>query len=201
MDVRELSVPGSWVFTPRQFPDDRGTFLEAFKGGVFAQTVGHELTVAQVNTSISRAGTVRGVHFAAVPPGQAKYVFCTRGAVLDVAIDIRVGSPTFGAVDSVVLDDRDRRAIYLSEGLGHAFCALQDDATVTYLCSTPYNPTAEHGVTPVDPALALPWPDGLDLLLSPKDTEAPTLAEAADLGLLPTWQACQQRLAQLRAGG
>jgi dTDP-4-dehydrorhamnose 3,5-epimerase len=201
MDVRELSVPGSWVFTPRQFPDDRGTFLEAFKGGVFAQTVGHELTVAQVNTSISRAGTVRGVHFAAVPPGQAKYVFCTRGAVLDVAIDIRVGSPTFGAVDSVVLDDRDRRAIYLSEGLGHAFCALQDDATVTYLCSTPYNPTAEHGVTPVDPALALPWPDGLDLLLSPKDTEAPTLAEAADLGLLPTWQACQERLAQLRAGG
>jgi dTDP-4-dehydrorhamnose 3,5-epimerase len=198
MDVRELSVPGSWVFTPRQFPDDRGVFLEAFKGGVFAEVVGHELTVAQVNTSISKAGTVRGIHFAAVPPGQAKYVFCTRGAVLDIAIDIRVGSPTFGAVDSVLLDDRDRRAIYLSEGLGHAFCALEDDSTVTYLCSTPYNPTAEHGVTPVDPALSLPWPDGLPLLLSPKDTDAPTLTEAADLGLLPTWQACQERLAALR---
>lgn len=193
MDVRELSVPGAWVFTPRQFPDDRGVFLEAFKSQIFAEHVGHALTVAQVNVSVSKAGTVRGVHFADVPPGQAKYVFCPRGALLDVAVDIRVGSPTFGAVDSVVLDDVDRRAIYLAEGLGHAFFALQDDTTATYLCSTPYNPTAEHGITPVDPALNLPWPTDIEPLLSPKDTEAPTLAEALQQGLLPTWEECQRR--------
>lgn len=198
MDVRELAVPGAWVFTPKQFPDDRGVFLEAFKGGVFAEFVGHELTVAQVNVSVSKAGTVRGVHFADVPPGQAKYVYCPRGALLDVAIDIRVGSPTFGAVDSVVLDDKDRRAIYLAEGLGHAFFALQDDTTASYLCSTPYNPTAEHGITPVDPELRLPWPTDIEPLLSPKDTAAPTLQEALEQGLLPTWEACQARYAQLR---
>lgn len=198
MDVQELSVPGAWAFAPRQFGDDRGVFLEAFKSAVFSQAVGHELSVAQVNVSVSKAGTVRGVHFADVPPGQAKYVFCPRGALLDVAIDIRVGSPTFGAVDSVLLDDRDRRAIYLSEGLGHAFMALEDDTTATYLCSTPYNPTAEHGITPLDPALGLPWPSGLEPLLSEKDTAAPTLDEAREQGLLPTWEACQARLAELR---
>ncbi len=198
MDVTELAVPGAWVFTPRQFPDDRGVFLEAFKGPAFAETVGHELTVAQVNVSVSKAGTVRGVHFADVPPGQAKYVFCPRGALLDVAIDIRVGSPTFGAVDSVVLDDRQRKAIYLAEGLGHAFFALQDDTTATYLCSTPYNPGAEHGITPVDPELALPWPTDIAPLLSPKDTAAPTLSQAVELGLLPSWERCQQRYAELR---
>lgn len=198
MDVTELAVPGAWVFTPRQFADDRGVFMEAFKESVFADSVGHPLTVAQVNVSVSKAGTVRGVHFADVPPGQAKYVYCPRGALLDVAVDIRVGSPTFGAVDSVILDDQDRRAIYLSEGLGHAFYALQDNTTATYLCSTPYNPAAEHGITPADPALGLPWPTTGELLLSPKDTAAPTLAQALEQGLLPTWEACQARAAQLR---
>lgn len=172
--------------------------MEAFKGGVFDDTVGHALSVAQVNTSISKAGTVRGIHFADVPPGQAKYVYCPFGAVIDVAIDIRVGSPTFGAVDSVVLDDQDRRAIYLSEGLGHAFYALTDNATVNYLCSTPYNPTAEHGITPTDPDLPLPFPTDRELLLSAKDTAAPTLAQAKEQGLLPDWEQCQQWTNQLR---
>ena len=202
MDVREMSVPGAWVFTPKQFGDDRGVFLEAFKASVFSAAVGHELTVAQVNVSVSKAGTVRGVHFADVPPGQAKYVCCPKGALLDVAIDIRVGSPTFGAVDTVVLDDRDRRAIYLSEGLGHAFMALEDGTTAAYLCSTPYNPTAEHGVTPLDPALALPWPTELEPLLSPKDTEAPTLAAARDDdGGALSAHAAQARAASLRPLG
>lgn len=198
MEVTELAVPGAWVFTPRQFADDRGVFMEAYKASVFAEFVGHELPLAQVNVSVSKAGTIRGVHFADVPPGQAKYVYCPRGSLLDVAIDIRVGSPTFGAVDSVILNDQQRRAIYLAEGLGHTFFALEDDTTATYLCSTPYNPTAEHGITPLDPALGLPWPTDLEPLLSEKDTAAPTLAEAAEQGLLPTWEACQARYAQLR---
>ena len=138
------------------------------------------------NCSVSARGVLRGIHFADVPPGQGKYVTCVRGAVLDVAVDIRVGSPTFGRWDSVLLDERDRRGIYLAEGLGHAFLSLEDGSTVVYLCSTGYNPSAEHEVHPLDPAIGIDWPTDVVPLLSPKDAAAPTLADAAALGLLPT---------------
>lgn len=193
MQFRELSVPGAWEITPRQFGDDRGVFLEWFKGSEFTENLGHPLNLAQANCSVSAAGVLRGIHFAQLPPGQAKYVTCPKGAVLDVVIDIRVGSPTFGQWDSVVLDDADRRAIYLSEGLGHAFMSLEDGSTVVYLCSAPYSPGREYGVHPLDPAIGIAWPttarDGslLTPQLSPKDEAAPMLAEAADQGLLPTW--------------
>ena len=120
MEFRELAVPGAWEITPRQFGDPRGVFLEWFKAERFTEAVGHPLDLQQANCSVSAAGVVRGVHFADVPPGQAKYVTCLTGAVLDVVVDIREGSPTFGTWDTVLLDDTDRRAIYLGEGLGHA---------------------------------------------------------------------------------
>lgn len=203
MDIRELSIAGAWEITPKQFPDDRGVFLEAYKASVFEEAIGHKLDLQQANTSVSKAGTVRGIHFADVPPSQAKYVVCPRGAVLDFAVDIRVGSPTFGKWDCVLLDDVDRRAIYLSEGLGHAFIALEDNSTVLYMCSAPYAPGREHGVSPIDPEIALEFPkvgrDGspLELLLSPKDTEAPTLSEAKDQGLLPSWEEVQAFIARI----
>ena len=96
---------------------------------------------------MSAKGVVRGIHFSDVPPGQAKYVTCVAGAVLDVVVDIRVGSPTFGRWDSVLLDDVDRRQIYLGEGLGHAFMSLADGSTVVYLCSTAYAPDASTAST------------------------------------------------------
>ena len=201
MQVDELKVPGAWSFTPRQFPDPRGVFLEWFQADALQQVLGHRLQVAQANHSVSARGTMRGVHFADVPPSQAKYVYCTRGAVLDVVVDLRVGSPTFGVSDSVLLDDTDRRGIYLSEGLGHAFLALTDDANVTYLCSAPYAPGREHGISPLDPALALPWPDDVEPLLSDKDAAAPTLEQARAQGLLPDWETCQAFYASLREGG
>lgn len=194
MQVRELSIEGAWEFTPRQFGDPRGVFLEAFKTDVFREAVGHEFRMKQVNTSVSAAGVLRGVHFAEVPPSQAKYVMCTQGAVVDVIVDIRVGSPTFGQWETVLLDDVDRRAVYLSEGLGHAFCSLEDGSTVTYLVSEPYNPGREHGVHPLDPGIGIEWPtqarDGSALVyeLSAKDEAAPTLAEAAASGLLPSYE-------------
>jgi dTDP-4-dehydrorhamnose 3,5-epimerase len=201
VQVDELKVPGAWSFTPRQFPDPRGVFLEWFKADALEQVLGHRLQVAQANHSVSARGTLRGVHFADVPPGQAKYVYCTRGAVLDVVVDLRVGSPTFGVSDAVRLDDQDRRGVYLSEGLGHAFLALTDDANVTYLCSTPYAPGREHGISPLDPALDLPWPDDVEPLLSDKDAAAPTLEQARESGLLPDWDACSALYADLRGGG
>ena len=198
MTLAATSIEGVWISAPQLLQDDRGVFLEAFKADPFIEATGRPLSVAQVNTSVSRRGVIRGVHFADVPPGQAKYVTCTRGAVLDIAIDIRVGSPTFGMHVTVQLDDVDRRAVFLAEGIGHAFQALTDDATVTYLCSTPYAPGREHGVSPTCPELALPWPADVPPVLSEKDTAAPGLSEARKLGLLPSYDECQRYVASLR---
>lgn len=188
MQIRELSVPGAWEITPIQRADDRGLFLEWYRFDVLSYAIGHPLDLRQANTSVSKRGVVRGIHFADVPRGQAKYVTVTHGAVLDFAIDVRVGSPTFGRWDSVRLDTVDRRAIYLSEGLGHAFVALTDDATVSYLVSDTYQPSAEHGIDPLDADIALVFPqEAGEPLLSPKDTDAPTLSESAERGLLPKW--------------
>lgn len=192
-----MSIEGVWSFTPILRPDDRGVFLESFKASVFEETVGHLFDLQQMNISVSRVGTVRGVHFADVPPGQAKYVQCFSGRILDVVVDIRVGSPTFGQWDAIELNDETRTGLYISEGLGHAFCALSDSVTVGYLCSEGYAPTREHGIHPLDPALGLPWPEGANLL-SPKDDAAPTLAEAVESGLLPSYAECQEFIAELR---
>lgn len=188
MQIRELSIPDAYEITPIKRGDDRGVFLEWYRHDLLEEAVGHSLDLRQANTSVSKKGVVRGVHFADIPPGQAKYVTAMYGAVLDFVVDIRVGSPTFGHWDSVLLDGEDRRAIYLGEGLGHAFVALTDEATVSYLVSDTYNAAREHGIDPTDPSIGLVFPSDIgDLLLSPKDTDAPTLAEAADRGLLPTW--------------
>lgn len=188
--MRALGIEGAWVDTPKVFTDDRGRFHEWFKDGDFRESVGQGLRLAQANCSRSARGTLRGIHFAAVPPGQAKYVTCVSGAVLDVVVDIRVGSPGFGTWEAVRLDDTDHRSVYLSEGLGHAFMALEDDSTVVYLCSEGYAPRREYGVNPLDPALAISWPDGLTPLLSEKDADAPTLEEAGRQGLLPSFEDC-----------
>ena len=198
MQIRPLAVPGAWEATPRQFGDDRGLFLEWFTAASFTGTSGHPFDLAQANVSVSARGVLRGIHVADVPPGQAKYVTCVSGAVLDVVVDLRVGSPTFGTWDSTVLDAVERRAVYLSEGLGHAFLSLEDGSTVVYLCSEPYAPAREHEVHPLDPALGIAWPADVEPLLSPKDAAAPTLAEAVGRGLLPSWEATQEYVAQLR---
>jgi dTDP-4-dehydrorhamnose 3,5-epimerase len=192
VQIRELSVPGSFEITPVQRRDDRGVFFEWYRFDHLEKALGHPLDLRQANTSVSKKGVVRGIHFADVPRGQAKYVTATHGAVLDYVIDIRVGSPTFGQWDSVRLDEVDRRAIYLAEGLGHAFVALTEGATVSYLVSDVYNSGAEHGIDPLDAEIALEFPDEAgEPLLSPKDTDAPTLSEAEAAGLLPTWEATQ----------
>jgi dTDP-4-dehydrorhamnose 3,5-epimerase len=197
MDIRALSIEGAFEITPRQFSDDRGVFLESFRGDRLAQAVGHRLDIIQTNVSVSSRGTVRGVHFADVPPSQAKYVTALSGCFIDFVIDIRVGSPTFGQWDSVLLDTVDRRAIYLAEGLGHAICSLADDSTVMYLCSATYDPVREHGINPLDPALGLAMPEGVTPVLSAKDAAAPSLNQAAEKGLLPHYEECVRLYAQL----
>ena len=196
MKVRELGIPDAYEISTDVFPDDRGLFVNPFRAQALAEAIGRPLHVRQTNHSASKRGVVRGVHFSMLPPSQAKYVYVPRGAALDIVVDIRVGSPTYGQHDVVRLDDRDFRAVYLAEGLGHCAVALEDDTVLSYLCSTEYDPGREKGVSPIDPALALPMP--ADALLSARDTGAPTLAEAAEQGLLPTYEACKAFYALLR---
>jgi len=201
MEAEHLAIAGAVLFTPRQHRDSRGVFLEQFRADSLTKAWGHPLTLAQSNVSVSARGVVRGIHFAEVPPGQAKYVTCVRGRILDIAVDLRVGSPTFGEHVSAVLDDVDRRALYVAEGLGHAFVALTDDATVSYYCSTVFNPDREHGSSAFDPDLALPWPTEIDLVLSDRDRAAPTLAEVQAAGLLPHVSECEAFYDSLRRTG
>ena len=200
MQVRQLEITGAFEFTPRSFPDHRGLFVAPFQEAAFIEATGHPLRLAQTNHSVSARNVIRGVHFADVPPGQAKYVYCPQGALLDVVVDVRVGSPTFGQWEAIRLDSSEYRAVYLAEGLGHAFVALTQDTAMTYLCSTPYNPSAEHGVNALDPALGLPWHD-LDgePILSAKDRDAPDLAAAAEADLLPRYEECVAHYEKLRA--
>jgi dTDP-4-dehydrorhamnose 3,5-epimerase len=198
MRIRQLGIEGAFVVTPQVFGDDRGMFLEWFKAPAFEQAAGHGLSLAQANCSVSAAGTVRGIHFADVPPGQAKYVTCVSGSVLDVVVDLRVGSPTHGRWEAVPLNTDDRSAVYLSEGLGHGFVALEDGSTVVYLCSTTYNPAGEHEVDPFDPDLGIEW--GItreQASLSAKDAGAPGLVDARAAGLLPDYEQCRQYRATL----
>lgn len=141
-----MGIDGAWTFTPRIYPDNRGSFHEWFRAAEFAADLGYRFELAQANCSLSQRGVIRGIHYTEVPPGQAKYVVCPSGAILDVVIDLRLGSPTYGRWEAVRLDDQTRRAVFISEGLGHAFAALSPQATVMYLCSTPYAPGVEHGV-------------------------------------------------------
>ena len=206
MSARELAITGAWEITPVVHSDARGSFYEWFTDPEFTAIAGHRLDLRQANCSVSKAGVVRGVHFAQLPPSQAKYVSCTYGAVVDVVVDIRVGSPTYGTWDAVTLDDKTHRSVYLSEGLGHAFLALQDGSTVTYLCSAGYDPAREHTIDPLDPALGIDWRSWLsespadELILSDRDRAAPTLEQARAAGLLPTWEQAQAFVEELRRG-
>jgi dTDP-4-dehydrorhamnose 3,5-epimerase len=200
VELRQLSIPDAYVTTPQIRADDRGVFLEWYRFEALESAIGHRLDLRQANTSVSRKGVVRGIHFADVPPGQAKYVTVARGAVLDYVVDIRVGSPSFGRWEAVRLDDEKREALYIGEGLGHAFVALTDDATVTYLVSDVYTPAAEHGINPLDAEIGLVFPEDVgELLLSPRDVEAPGLIEARDAGLLPEWDVVRGYDASLSA--
>ncbi|MDD4867875.1 MAG: dTDP-4-dehydrorhamnose 3,5-epimerase [Mycobacterium sp.] len=189
-EVRELDIPGAWEITPTVHGDSRGLFFEWFTDRGFSAFAGHRLDVRQANCSVSAAGVLRGLHFAQLPPSQAKYVTCVRGAVFDVVVDIRMGSPTFGRWASVLLDDTARRTIYISEGLAHGFLALQDDSTVMYLCSAEYDPQREHTICATDPALGIDWPlvQGATPSLSERDASAPSFDDACASGLLPHWQ-------------
>jgi dTDP-4-dehydrorhamnose 3,5-epimerase len=178
--VLNLEIQGCWLFTPRSFTDDRGTFFEWFQDSTFGEHNESAFELAQANCSISNKGVIRGIHFANVPPGQVKYVTCLAGSVFDVVVDLRKGSPTFGKWNSVVLDSRKPSALYIPSGIGHAFMSLEDNSTFVYLCDQRYNPANEYDINPLDPTLNIIWPTELIPVMSPKDLAAPSFLEIQD---------------------
>ena len=187
MEIRELPVPGALLFVPTLLPDPRGPFFEGFRSDALLAATGRPFTVEQINYSVSQRNTLRGIHSVRIPPGQAKYVSCVRGALLDMVVDLRVGSPTFGQHSCTLLEAGSGMSVYVPEGLGHGFLALSDDSTICYVLNSAYVPGTQFEINPLDPELDLPWGFTEPPLISAKDRIAPTLAEAVASGILPEW--------------
>jgi dTDP-4-dehydrorhamnose 3,5-epimerase len=191
MIAHPLKISGSWKIEFQKFDDNRGFFYESFKEEDFKSQIGRNLNIKQTNTSSSSKGSVRGIHYALVPPSQAKLVQCQRGSIKDYVIDIRVGSPTFGQFEEIELNEKSASAVFIEEGLSHAFVALENQTVVTYFVTEEYNPTREKGINPFDKTLNVKWPD-IELILSEKDKQAISLKEAGNQGLLPTFDECKK---------
>jgi dTDP-4-dehydrorhamnose 3,5-epimerase len=176
MQTLPIKIEGPVLLAPVVHGDERGFFVESFRESALAE-LGIAEGFVQDNHSRSRRGIVRGMHF---QPGQTKLVRCARGAILDVIVDIRVGSPQFGHWEGFTLDDVEHRQLYVPSGFAHGFCVLSDLADVTYKVSTYYDPSAESGFAFDDPAVGIEWPDAGELLVSARDREAPSLADIAE---------------------
>jgi dTDP-4-dehydrorhamnose 3,5-epimerase len=196
MKAQPLKIPGSWKIEFQKFDDNRGFFYESFKEEDFKKLIGRNLNIKQTNTSSSSKGSVRGIHYALVPPSQAKLVQCQRGSIKDYVIDIRVGSPTFGQFEEIELNENSASAIFIEEGLAHAFVALENQTVVTYFVTEKYNPEREKGINPFDKTLNVKWPD-LELILSEKDKQAISLDESKAQGLLPNYDECKKFIKSL----
>ena len=196
MKAQPLKIPGSWKIEFQKFDDNRGFFYESFKEEDFEKLIGRNLNIKQTNTSSSSKGSVRGIHYALVPPSQAKLVQCQRGSIKDYVIDIRVGSPTFGQFEEIELNENSASAVFIEEGLAHAFVALENQTVVTYFVTEKYNPEREKGINPFDKSLNVKWPD-LELILSEKDKQAISLEEAKNQGLLPSFDECKKFIKSL----
>jgi dTDP-4-dehydrorhamnose 3,5-epimerase len=188
MNFSEIDIAGSYLFSPKIFEDNRGSFTESFKQDFFVQATGSKFLVSQINTSVSKANTLRGIHTAETPPGQAKYVMCSFGEIDDFIIDLRKGSPTFLTWQKINLNSVSRKALYIPAGIGHGFVAKSDTAVVTYLCDYEFSPESEFGINPFDTDLGVNW--GLDsdqVVMSEKDRQAPSFFSEEIQSRLPSF--------------
>jgi len=186
MELTPLGINGVWIAESPVWSDDRGFFREWFKSADIKSATGRDFGIEQANISLSSAGTLRGIHYSIAPRGQAKWITCVAGSIKDVVVDIRPESKTFGGWIEVVLSGGTGQAIFISEGLGHGFVALEDNTAVAYLVSTPFSPADEFEINPLDEKIGINWGiDFSELKISDKDKNAPTLAERLTQGKLP----------------
>lgn len=178
MNFIETEIQGVWIIEPKVFNDARGYFMEAFKKEEFEQHIG-PVDFIQDNESRSSKNVLRGLHYQKAPFAQAKLVRVIKGRVLDVAVDIRKESPTFGKYVAVELSEENKRQLFIPRGFAHGFLVLSDDAIFTYKVDNPYTPTHESGINFLDPRIAVKWNvQENDLILSEKDKKAPLLEDA-----------------------
>ncbi|WP_079102240.1 dTDP-4-dehydrorhamnose 3,5-epimerase family protein [Streptomyces sp. TP-A0356] len=194
-----MAVPDAFHITPYKHRDARGSFYESFRRDKLAAEIGRPVPVAQVNYSVSRKQVLRGLHGTLLPPGQAKVVCVVRGAVLDIVVDLRLGSPTYGVHEANWLDAESGETLFVAEGLVHGFLALTDDTCVSYLCSTEFVPGTQLDIDPFDAELDLPWGLSEAPLMSAKDASAVSVAAAREAGLLPRYEDCLTHYEALRA--
>ncbi|GAA4900175.1 dTDP-4-dehydrorhamnose 3,5-epimerase family protein [Streptomyces coeruleoprunus] len=193
MQAQSLDIEGVFAFTPPVYKDHRGLFSSPYQDAAFTGAVGHTIfPVRDISHNVSARGVLRGVHFTKTPPGRAKYVYCPHGSVQDYLIDLRIGSPTFGRSVTTRLSGDTCKALYVPDGVGHAFLALEDHSMVVYVMAGGYIPENEYAITPFDPELGLDLPDGYDFAQSERDSVGPTLAEARERGMLPTYEDCKK---------
>ena len=186
MKLTPLGIDGAWLSESPVWSDDRGFFREWFKSEDVKAATGREFGIEQANVSLSSAGTLRGIHYSIAPRGQAKWITCVTGSIQDVIVDIRPDSKTFGKWIDVELKGNSGKAVLISEGLGHGFLALEDNTAVAYLVSTPFSPTDEFEINPLDEEIGINWGmDSSSLKISEKDKISPTLAERISEGRLP----------------
>ena len=179
MNYRETAIQGVYIIEPNVFPDARGYFMEAFKVQEFEKQIGH-FSFVQENESCSSRGVLRGLHYQLAPWSQAKLVRIIVGRVLDVAVDLRKGSPTYGKSVSVELSEENKLQLYIPQGFAHGFHVLSEKAVFTYKVDNPYRPDFERGIRFDDPDLAVDWQitDRELLNLSEKDQRAPLFKDA-----------------------
>ena len=183
MTITNTPLAGCFVLTPRVFTDERGYFFETFNERSFNEAAGKEVHFVQDNQSYSTKGVLRGLHFQKGQHSQAKLVRVTKGEVLDVAVDLRSGSPTYGQYAVAMLSAENNAQFFVPRGFAHGFLVLSDDAIFQYKCDNYYNKESEGGIHYADPALAIDWQfDTNNLIVSDKDKELPFLAGAGDLG-------------------
>jgi dTDP-4-dehydrorhamnose 3,5-epimerase len=184
--ITPLGIEGAWLAESPVWSDERGFFREWFKAEDVKSATGRDFGIEQANISVSSSGTLRGIHYSIAPQGQAKWITCVSGSIKDIIVDIRPTSETYGNWIEVKLNGDSGKAVFISEGLGHGFVALEDNTAVAYLVSTPFSPTHEFEINPLDVKIGINW--GMDLSklrISDKDKNAPTLSERLDEGKLP----------------
>lgn len=187
MNFNEIAFGSVWVASLELFPDARGYFYEFYSQSEKFSNLPLAFKPVQSNLSISKKGALRGIHYSLVPGGQIKWLTCVSGTILDCVVDLREGSSTFGQHHLVTLSAAEPQTLLIDSGIGHAFLALEENSIVNYLLSSPYDPTFEVAVNPLDKSLAIDWPLK-NLILSQKDHMAMTLNDARSLHMLPKFE-------------
>ena len=177
MNVISTPIEGVLIIEPRIFGDERGYFFESFNDNDFRQATGMNITFVQDNESMSRRGVLRGLHFQRPPFAQSKLVRCVRGKVMDVAVDIRHDSPTYGQYVAVELSEENHRQFFIPKGMAHGFAVISNIAVFQYKCDNYYAPQSEGSIAWDDPQINITWPfDSSETILSEKDKHSPLLS-------------------------